>query len=798
MKEDSYNPAAIEKEVQAYWKKNKSFEVNPDEKKEKYYCLSMFPYPSGELHMGHVRNYTIGDVISRFQRMKGKNVLQPMGWDAFGLPAENAAIQNNVSPKKWTEENIAFMKKQLSSLGFAYDWRRELKTCDEDYYKWEQWLFCEMYKNGLVAREKAEVNWDPVDETVLANEQVIDGKGWRSGAEVEKKIIDQWAFKIEDFAEELLTELDSLKDWPEQVKTMQKNWIGKSVGMEFLFNLSNKDQLKVFTTRPDTIMGVSFVGISSAHPIVLELAKEDKDLESWLKLNSKGPTSEAERSSQEKIGYKLNLKAEHPISKQELDVWVANFVLMDYGSGALMAVPGHDQRDFEFAKKYDIKIKQVINDGQGELDKLDQAVTEKGILINSGKNLDGLNFDEAFKTISKLAKKEKFGSEKINYRLKNWGISRQRKWGAPIPMMINQEDSSDVIPFSDLTEEEISSEILLKNGQKYVKEKDTFDTFLESSWYFARFASYSSRDKIFDKEVDYWLPVDQYIGGIEHAILHLLYSRFFTKALNDLELIKFREPFIKLLCQGMVLKDGTKMSKSKGNTVNPQELINLYGADTVRLFSMFASPPEQSLEWSNEGVKGSHKFLNKLWKLSLTLINQKIHKRKRTIDIKPLEVKLNQTIKKVSDDFERRNSFNTAIAAVMELLNLIPKEFSHDEISEDERKIFKKIIDSSLLMLSPIAPHITHELWKKLKNGKEILNESWPTYDPELLEEESYKLVVQVNGKLRGSLLLNEEKSQDEIIDLSKEIENVKKFILDKEIKKIIFIEKKLINFVVI
>ena len=798
MKEDSYNPAAIEKEVQAYWKKNKSFEVNPDEKKEKYYCLSMFPYPSGELHMGHVRNYTIGDVISRFQRMKGKNVLQPMGWDAFGLPAENAAIQNNVSPKKWTEENIAFMKKQLSSLGFAYDWRRELKTCDEDYYKWEQWLFCEMYKNGLVAREKAEVNWDPVDETVLANEQVIDGKGWRSGAEVEKKIIDQWAFKIEDFAEELLTELDSLKDWPEQVKTMQKNWIGKSVGMEFLFNLSNKDQLKVFTTRPDTIMGVSFVGISSAHPIVLELAKEDKDLESWLKLNSKGPTSEAERSSQEKIGYKLNLKAEHPISKQELDVWVANFVLMDYGSGALMAVPGHDQRDFEFAKKYDIKIKQVINDGQGELDKLDQAVTEKGILINSGKNLDGLNFDEAFKSISKLAKKDKFGSEKINYRLKNWGISRQRKWGAPIPMMINQKDSSDVIPFSDLTEEEISSEILLKNGQKYVKEKDTFDTFLESSWYFARFASYSSRDKIFDKEVDYWLPVDQYIGGIEHAILHLLYSRFFTKALNDLELIKFREPFIKLLCQGMVLKDGTKMSKSKGNTVNPQELINLYGADTVRLFSMFASPPEQSLEWSNEGVKGSHKFLNKLWKLSLTLINQKIHKRKRTIDIKPLEVKLNQTIKKVSDDFERRNSFNTAIAAVMELLNLIPKEFSHNEISEDERKIFKKIIDSSLLMLSPIAPHITHELWKKLKNGKEILNESWPTYDPELLEEESYKLVVQVNGKLRGSLLLNEEKSKDEIIDLSKEIENVKKFILDKEIKKIIFIEKKLINFVVI
>ena len=797
MKEDSYNPSEIEKKIQSYWKKNNSFEVTPDSKKEKYYCLSMFPYPSGELHMGHVRNYTIGDVISRYQRMKGKNVLQPMGWDAFGLPAENAAIQNNVSPKKWTEENILFMKKQLNSLGFAYDWRRELKTCDEDYYKWEQWLFCEMYKKGLVIREKAEVNWDPVDETVLANEQVIDGKGWRSGADVEKKIIDQWAFKIEDFAEELLSELESLKEWPEQVKTMQKNWIGKSIGMEFSFNLSNKHKINVFTTRPDTIMGVSFIGLSLAHPIVSELAKENNELKEWIEFNLKGSTSEANRSSLEKKGFKLGIKAEHPISKEEIEVWVANFVLMEYGSGALMAVPGHDQRDFEFAKKYDIKIKQVIDTGEGELKELKAALIEKGLLINSGKDLDGLNFNEAFEKISNLAKKNNFGSKKVNYRLKNWGISRQRKWGAPIPMMINTENSSDVIPFSDLKEEEINSEILIKNGKHYIKEKDTFDTFLESSWYFARFASYNSSDKIFNDEVDHWLPVDQYIGGIEHAILHLLYARFFSKALNDLGLVKFREPFKKLLCQGMVLKDGSKMSKSKGNTVNPQELIDVYGADTVRLFSMFASPPEQSLEWSNDGVKGSHKFLNKLWNLSSKLANQTVKNENSVLDLKPLEIKLNQTIKKVSDDFERRNSFNTAIAAIMELLNNIPKDFMKDEITEDERKLFKKLIDSSLLMLSPIAPHITHELWNKLENGKEILNECWPEFDPNLLEEKNYKMIVQVNGKLRGSLMLDEEKSKEEIIELSKEVENVRKYILDKEISKTIFVEKKLVNFVV-
>jgi leucyl-tRNA synthetase len=543
-------------------------------------------------------------------------------------------------------------------------------------------------------------------------------------------------------------------------------------------------------------MGVSFIGLSFSHPIVTELAKQNNKLKEWIKLNSKGSTSEENRSLQDKKGFKLDIKAEHPLSKEEIEVWIANFVLMDYGSGALMAVPGHDQRDFEFAKKYNIKIRQVIDTGKGKLEKLNAALVEKGLLINSGEDLDGLNFDEAFEKISNQAERNNFGSKKVNYRLKNWGISRQRKWGAPIPMMINKENSSDVIPFSDLKEEEINSKILIKDGKKYVKEEDTFDTFLESSWYFAKFASYSSSDKIFDEEVDYWLPVDQYIGGIEHAILHLLYARFFSKALNDLGLVKFREPFKKLLCQGMVLKDGSKMSKSKGNTVNPQALIDIYGADTVRLFSMFASPPEQALEWSNDGVKGSYKFLNKLWNLSSKLTHQIIKSEKSNLDLKPLEIKLNQTIKKVSDDFERRNSFNTAIAAIMELLNSVPKNFLENEIAQDERKLFKKIIDSSLLMLSPIAPHVTHELWNKLENGKEILNENWPEYDPNLLEEKTIKMIVQVNGKLRGSLSFDEEKSKEEIIELSKEVDNVKKYIFNKEISKIIFVEKKLVNFV--
>jgi leucyl-tRNA synthetase len=783
-----YKPNEIEKKVQNYWEKNRCFEVAPDPKKEKFYCLSMFPYPSGELHMGHVRNYTIGDVISRFQRMKGKNVLQPMGWDAFGLPAENAAIKNNVSPKDWTEKNIKKMKTQLKSLGFSYDWRREFKTCDEDYYKWEQWLFCELFKKGLVVREEAEVNWDPVDQTVLANEQVIDGKGWRSGANVERKVISQWSFKIEDYASELLSDLDLLDGWPEQVKTMQKNWIGKSEGMEFSFSAGESGFIEVFTTRPDTIMGVTFIALSFNHPITKEYAKNDEDLQSWLKNNSKGSTSEISSKLTEKNGYKLKLEAIHPISKEQIEIWVSNYVL-SYGFGALMGVPAHDQRDYDFAKKYKIKIKQVIENKSSTVDITKEAEVSKGTIINSG-FLNGLKSEEAKEKLSK------FGKETINYRLRNWGVSRQRKWGAPIPMMISKNNPQKVIPFSELNESLKGEEEPKINGEIFIKDKDTFDTFVESSWYFARFASYKSKDKIFDDEVDYWLPVDQYIGGIEHAILHLLYSRFFCKAMSDLDLLKIREPFKKLLCQGMVLKDGSKMSKSKGNVINPKELIKEFGSDSVRMFSMFAAPPNQSLEWSNEGLKGSFKFLNKLWSLVQLFKQQEIVEGDSKESHEDLVVKLNQTIKKVSNDFETRESFNTAISSIMELINFVPEDFLKNKINNEKYCLLKQVINSCLLMLNPITPHICHELWDQINENK-IEDNLWPSFDESFLETSELEFVIQVNGKLRGSILVDVKKEKDEIISAAKKNENVKKFLSNKKLIKVIFIEKKLINFVV-
>ena len=783
-----YKPNEIEEKVQNYWEKNRCFEVAPDPKKEKFYCLSMFPYPSGELHMGHVRNYTIGDVISRFQRMKGKNVLQPMGWDAFGLPAENAAIKNNVSPKDWTEKNIKKMKTQLKSLGFSYDWRREFKTCDEDYYKWEQWLFCELFKKGLVVREEAEVNWDPVDQTVLANEQVIDGKGWRSGANVERKVISQWSFKIEDYASELLSDLDLLDGWPEQVKTMQKNWIGKSDGMEFAFGVGESSFIEVFTTRPDTIMGVTFIALSFNHPITKEYAKNDEDLQSWLKNNSKGSTSEISSKLTEKNGYKLKLEAIHPISKEQIEIWVSNYVL-SYGFGALMGVPAHDQRDYDFAKKYKIKIKQVIENKSSTVDITKEAEVSKGTIINSG-FLNGLKSEEAKEKLSK------FGKETINYRLRNWGVSRQRSWGAPIPMMISKNNPQKVIPFSELNESLKGEEEPKINGEIFIKDKDTFDTFVESSWYFARFASYKSKDKIFDDEVDYWLPVDQYIGGIEHAILHLLYSRFFCKAMSDLDLLKIREPFKKLLCQGMVLKDGSKMSKSKGNVINPKELIKEFGSDSVRMFSMFAAPPNQSLEWSNEGLKGSFKFLNKLWSLVQLFKQQEIVEGDSKESHEDLVVKLNQTIKKVSNDFETRESFNTAISSIMELINFVPEDFLKNKINNEKYCLLKQVINSCLLMLNPITPHICHELWDQINENK-IEDNLWPSFDESFLETSELEFVIQVNGKLRGSILVDVKKEKDEIISAAKKNENVKKFLSNKKLIKVIFIEKKLINFVV-
>ena len=783
-----YNPKKVERKVQEFWEKNKSFEVEIDKDKEKFYCLSMFPYPSGELHMGHVRNYTIGDVISRYQRMMGKNVLQPMGWDAFGLPAENAAIENNVSPKDWTDSNIKNMKKQLKSLGFSYDWRREFKTCDEDYYKWEQWLFCELYKRGLVIREEAEVNWDPVDKTVLANEQVIDGKGWRSGAEVVKKTINQWSLKIEDYAEELLSELDNLHGWPDQVRQMQRNWIGKSEGMEFSFETSTSDLIKVFTTRPDTIMGVTFIALSINHPITKKLIKTNKELEDWILENSKGSTSEISSSLADKRGFKLEATAFHPITNEKIDIWVGNYVLQ-YGFGALMGVPAHDQRDYDFAKKYNIEIKQVVEDPDEKVDISKEAFVKKGVIINSD-FLNGLASEEASNQL------KQYGSKSTNFRLRNWGVSRQRSWGAPIPMMINKNNPNDVLPFSDLNEISSTKEEISIDDKVYIKDKDTFDTFVESSWYFARFASYKSYDKILDDEADYWLPVDQYIGGIEHAILHLLYSRFFCKAMNDLDLLEIREPFTNLLCQGMVLKDGSKMSKSKGNVINPKELIKEFGSDAVRMFSMFAAPPSQSLEWSNEGLKGSFKFLNKLWNLTFLIKEQEILDAKDEEIFEELNVKLNQTVKKVTDDFERRQSFNTAISSVMELINFIPEKFLETKVTKEKNKILRNVINKSLLMLYPISPHICHELWDQLNNNK-IEDNPWPEFDALQLESNEIEFAVQVNGKLRGSLKVNLDEDKEIIIDKAKKIENVEKFLSSYEILKVIFVEKKLINFVI-
>ena len=791
-----YDPKVIDQSIQDYWDSNNAFEVDPDTDKDKFYCLSMLPYPSGKIHMGHVRNYTIGDLISRFNIRLGKCVMQPMGWDAFGLPAENAAIENKVSPKDWTYQNIETMRSQLKQLGFAYDWRREFSTCDESYYKWEQDLFCKMFEKGLVIREKTEVNWDPVDKTVLANEQVIDGRGWRSGAPVEKKFLNQWSLKITDYADELLSELRNLSGWPEQVKLMQENWIGKSKGMVFQFENSVIDKpIEVFTTRPDTIMGVSFIALSSEHEITKRKLSENKDLQLWIEEMSKVKSAEKDQALQEKKGFFLNEFAYHPVTKEKIPIWVANFVLSDYGSGALMGVPGHDQRDFEFATKYSLPIVRVIS---SENEDSDQASTEKGKLINSGQ-FDGLSFEDAFIKIQKFAEQNNFGRFEENYRLRNWGVSRQRSWGAPIPMMISEnEDDNDAIPFSDLSDDELKAESIERNGKKYVKEKDTLDTFFESSWYYARYASFKSDKDILDDEANYWLPVDQYIGGIEHAILHLLYSRFFCKVLNELGYLDTREPFTNLLCQGMVLMDGAKMSKSKGNVVNPDDLIEEYGADSLRLFMMFAAPPEQSLEWSDSGIKGSFKFINKLWTMSQKHFSTVGHYEHTSEDseMEKLYIKVNQTIKKVNDDFSRRFSFNTAISSVMEMINAIPDKFLDDNSSEDQKTLVNETLRVAISLLNPIIPHVTEQLWKDA-GGHFLYNESWPVPNENFLESNEVDFIVQVNGKSRGKLIIDIEAGEDDVKSMSMKIENVAKYLEGKEIKKIIFVKGKLINFVV-
>ena len=808
-----YEPGDIEEEVQQYWSEHDTFSVTEDPNKEKFFCLSMFPYPSGSIHMGHVRNYSIGDAISRFQRMLGKNVLQPMGWDAFGLPAENAAINNEVQPSEWTLENIESMKTQLTRLGFAYDWKREFATSEPSYYKWEQWFFHQLMDRGLAYQEEAEVNWDPVDQTVLANEQVIDGKGWRSGAEVEKKILKQWFLKITDYAEELLEGTDKLKGWPEQVKLQQKNWIGKSEGMNFSFLIKDSEEkINVFTTRPDTIMGVSFIAISSSHFLCADLEDTRNEISSFIERQNKTKQSEAEFAKQEKEGVPTGLYAIHPFTKKEIPIWIANFVLSDYGSGALMAVPAHDQRDFEFANKYKLPVMQVIkNEENNEIDK--EAYLEKNILINSGE-FDGLKFDEAFLSIEKKAKELDCGERQTNYRLRDWGVSRQRYWGAPIPVLT---DGKENIKAQDLPVElpnkvefkGVSSPLknmpdflkINQNGKDLVRETDTFDTFFESSWYYARFASYDNNESMLDERAKYWLPVDQYIGGIEHAVLHLLYSRFFFRCMRDIGLVDGNEPFENLLCQGMVLKDGTKMSKSKGNTVDPQGLIDRYGADTVRLFVMFAAPPEQSLEWSDQGVQGAHRFINRIWRLVNQHIESGLPNLKEVTssddDLKKLRSKIHKTLAKVKDDYSRRHSFNTAIASVMELSNEIPKEFLNPSAQDDMRQTAHEAIEAILLMLAPITPHMCQYLWWKLYPSESIVDRKWPEADLSLLEDDNLNIAIQINGKLRAEIEIDKNCPDEEIKKTALDNDKVKKYLEDKEVKKIIYVPGKIINIVI-
>ena len=809
-----YLPESVEKEAQEFWESNSSFSVSEDPSKEKFYCLSMFPYPSGSLHMGHVRNYTIGDVISRFQRLLGKNVLQPMGWDAFGLPAENAAIENKIQPSRWTKVNIENMQSQFRRMGFAYDWKREFATCDPDYYKWEQWFFLEMLDKGLAYQDEAEVNWDPVEETVLANEQVVDGKGWRSGAPIERKKLKQWFLKITTFAEELLEETDHLSGWPEQVKTMQKNWIGKSEGMQFTFNQESKqDPISVFTTRPDTIMGVTFIAISPDHPIALRLEKENKKIKEFIGNLNLSKLSEADLAKQEKLGIDTGLSATHPFSKQNIPIWIANFVLSGYGSGALMGVPAHDQRDYEFAKKYDLDIKQVIKESTNDQIK-NEAILEKNILINSGE-FDGLDFDKAFKKIERKSKKLKCGERQINYRLRDWGVSRQRYWGTPIPIVKNSkgkiegaQDLPVVLPTdvkfsgvkSPLSEMKEFTNVSYGN-EDFTRETDTFDTFFESSWYYARFASFDSKERMLDERAKYWLPVDQYVGGIEHAVLHLLYSRFFYRCLRDLGFVESSEPFLNVLCQGMVLKNGKKMSKSKGNAVDPNELIKQYGADTVRLFVMFAAPPDQSFEWSDQGVQGASRYLNRLWNLVQDHIQSGVINNKdfnnSSDEVSELRNKTHQTLRKLKDDFVRRHAFNSAIASIMELTNAIPKKFLSSQASDIEKSAVNEAINIVLIALSPIAPHITHSLWNQLGNKQAIIDVAWPEADENLLEKQKIVMVIEVNGKRRATININPHLTQEEIQELAFQQENIKKYTMDKEIKKIIYVEKKLLNLVV-
>ncbi len=803
----------VEQAAQTFWETNKTFAASEQSDKPKYYCLSMFPYPSGRLHMGHVRNYTIGDVLSRFHKMKGFNVMQPMGWDAFGLPAENAAIKNNTAPAKWTYENIEHMKAQLKQLGLGVDWNREIATCKPEYYKWEQWLFTELFKKGLIYKKTSTVNWDPVDGTVLANEQVIDGRGWRSGALVEKRDIPQYFMKITAYAEELLNDLDELDGWPEQVKTMQRNWIGKSYGCEVEFPiLGQPGNLKVYTTRPDTLMGATYVAVAAEHALATLAAQDNPALAEFISECKRGSVAEADVATAEKKGMATGLFVTHPLNGEQLPVWVANYVLASYGEGAVMAVPAHDERDFEFAKKYNLPIKTVIKKTNTDV----LPMTEYGILFNSGA-FNTLDFEGAGTAIAEALSAKKLGKRRTQYRLRDWGVSRQRYWGCPIPIIHCEKCGEVPVPAEQLpvvlpenvVMDGVGSPIKKDPnfyettcptcGNQATRETDTLDTFFESSWYFARYASFDSTTAMADARANYWLPVDQYVGGIEHAILHLLYARFFNKLMRDAGLLNNDEPFTNLLTQGMVLKDGSKMSKSKGNTVDPQELIDTYGADTARLFMMFAAPPEQSLEWADSGVEGANRFLRRFWKAVYDHVElgqiAAYTQGELTAELKAIRLQLHCTIEKVADDYGRRHSFNTAISSVMELMNALAKIESTDEIT---RAVRQEVLQNVALLLSPIVPHICQAIWAELCSHSHILDAGWPVADQSAMVQDSVEYVIQVNGKLRGSITVAKTESKDALEKLALQQPFVQKFIADNmTVRKIIVVPNKLINIVV-
>ena len=864
---EQYQPREIEAAAQSFWDNQKSFEVSEDLGKETFYCLSMFPYPSGKLHMGHVRNYTIGDVISRYQRMLGKNVLQPMGWDAFGMPAENAAMKNKVAPAKWTYENIAYMKTQLRSLGLAVDWSREITTCQPDYYRWEQWLFTRLFEKGVIYRKNGTVNWDPVDQTVLANEQVIDGRGWRSGAVIEKREIPMYYFKITAYADELLESLDDMPGWPEQVKTMQRNWIGKSRGMEVQFpynveSIGEAGALKVFTTRPDTLMGATYVAVAAEHPLATLAAQNSPELQAFIAECKGGSVAEADMATQEKKGLPTSLFVEHPLTGEKLPVWVANYVLMHYGDGAVMAVPAHDERDFEFATKYHLPITAVVRTSAGDESPApwQDAYNEHGILINSGE-FDGLNFDEAFAAIEAALTAKGLGQSRTQFRLRDWGISRQRYWGCPIPIVHCDtcgdvpvpEDQLPVILPEDVVPDGAGSPLARmpefyecscpKCGAPAKRETDTMDTFVESSWYYARYASPHYEGGLVEKSAaDHWLPVDQYIGGIEHAILHLLYARFFHKLMRDEGLVSSNEPFKNLLTQGMVIAEtyfrtldnggkdyfnpddveierdakakiigaklktdglpveigGTqKMSKSLNNGVDPQYMIEQYGADTCRLFMMFASPPDASLEWSDSGVEGSHRFLKRVWRLAHAHVGQGLP---GALDIASLNDEqkvvrraIHHAIKQASQDVGQHHKFNTAVAQVMTVMNVLEKA---PQVTEQDRSLLQEGLETVALVLAPITPHISHELWNQLGHAGAIIDAAWPTLDESALVQDTLQLVIQVNGKLRGHIEMPASASREDVEAAARTNENVLRFTEGLTIRKVIVVPGKLVNIV--